>query len=143
MPYFSRRSKTALAAAHPLLQKLFSEVIKEFDCVILESRRGKADQEKAFKSGNSRAHFGESAHNYTPAIALDVCPYPINWENRKAFIEQSKVVLRKAKELGIPIRWGGDWDGDGDMTDQTLMDLPHYELHPWRTYAKNSKLYRG
>jgi peptidoglycan L-alanyl-D-glutamate endopeptidase CwlK len=126
-----------------LLQKLFNEVIKDFDCVVLEGRRGKADQEKALRGGFSNAHFGDSAHNYTPAIALDVCPYPVNWENRKAFIALSKVVLAKAKALGVPIRWGGDWDGDGNMKDQTLMDLPHYELNPWRTYAAKSKLYRG
>lgn len=143
MPTFSTRSKRALAAAHPLLQKLFAEVIKEFDCVVLEGRRGKADQEKAFKGGFSKARFGESAHNYSPAIALDVCPYPIDWKNEKAFLRLSEVVLRKARELAIPIRWGGDWDGDGDRTDQKLMDLPHYELNPWRQYAKGSSLYRG
>lgn len=141
-PYkFSTRSKAALKNAHPLLQKLFNEVIKEFDCVILESRRNKADQTKAHKNGFSNAKFGESAHNYTPAIALDVCPYPIDWSNSKAFIDLSRVVLKKAKELNIKIRWGGDWNGDGDMTDQKLMDLPHYELHPWWEYSKASKLY--
>lgn len=143
MPSFSKRSKAALAAAHPLLQKLFNEVVTDFDCVILEGRRGKADQTKAFNGGFSKARFGDSAHNYSPAIALDVCPYPLNWEDRQAFIALAKVVLAKAKALGIPLRWGGDWDGDGDMTDQSLMDLPHYELHPWRAYAANSKLYKG
>jgi len=33
-----------------------------------------------------------------------------------------------ALELGIAIRWGGDWDGDGDRTDQTFNDLCHWEL---------------
>lgn len=148
MPVFSTRSKRALAAAHPMLQTLFNEVIKEFDCVITESRRGRADQEKAFREGHSNAHFGQSAHNWTPAVALDVYPYPIVWDrpdykNGKAFIAQADVVRRLAKKLGIPIRWGGDWDGDGDMTDQKLMDLPHFELNPWRKFAEGSKLYNG
>lgn len=30
--------------------------------------------------------------------------------------------------LGINIRWGGDWDGDGHFTDQSFHDLPHFEI---------------
>ena len=33
-----------------------------------------------------------------------------------------------AKMLNIKIRWGGDWDSDNDLKDQTLYDLPHFEL---------------
>ena len=33
-----------------------------------------------------------------------------------------------ADKLGIKIRWGGDWDSDGDLDDQTFMDLGHFEL---------------
>lgn len=147
MPSFSKRSKTALASAHPLLQKLFNEVIKEFDCVITESRRGKAEQEKAFKGGFSKAHYGDSAHNYSPAIALDVYPYPIIWDredyrDKSAFKKQAEVVLRAAKKLGIPIRWGGDWNMN-NKADEKFVDMPHFELTPWRTYAQSSKLYRG
>jgi peptidoglycan LD-endopeptidase CwlK len=30
--------------------------------------------------------------------------------------------------MGIEIRWGGDWDGDGDLSDHKFNDLPHFEL---------------
>ena len=34
-----------------------------------------------------------------------------------------------AKSLGIPIRWGGDFDRDGILVeDKTFQDLPHFEL---------------
>ena len=26
------------------------------------------------------------------------------------------------------VRWGGDWDGDGDWRDERFLDMPHYEL---------------
>ena len=26
------------------------------------------------------------------------------------------------------IRWGGNWDGDGQFSDQTLFDFGHFEL---------------
>ena len=30
--------------------------------------------------------------------------------------------------LGIPIRWGGDWNGNNDLKDNNFDDLPHFEL---------------
>jgi hypothetical protein len=35
---------------------------------------------------------------------------------------------RTAKELGIAIRCGADWDGDGLTSDQSFHDLAHIEL---------------
>ncbi len=29
----------------------------------------------------------------------------------------------------IPIRWGGDWDRDHCLSDQTFDDLVHFETH--------------
>jgi hypothetical protein len=36
-------------------------------------------------------------------------------------------VLGVASETGDDIRWGGDWDGDRSLEDQTFHDLPHFE----------------
>lgn len=121
------------------LQEIVDEAIKEIDFKILDSTRGRAAQTKAFKQGNSKATFGNSAHNYVPAVAVDLFPAPYNWDDRQSFIKLSKVILRIAKEKGIPIRWGGDWNGDGNLSDG--WDMPHYELTPWREWAKKSKLY--
>jgi peptidoglycan L-alanyl-D-glutamate endopeptidase CwlK len=33
-----------------------------------------------------------------------------------------------ASEEGVNVRWGGDWDGDRDIDDQTFDDLPHFEF---------------
>ena len=137
-------SAKRLKEAHPLLQDLFKVVAKNADIVILDSVRGRAAQELAFKRGHTKVHFGKSAHNYKPAIALDVCPAPLKWEDTKPFIRLGKeFVLPIAKHLKIPIRWGADWDMDSDLSDETFVDMPHYELHPWRTYAKQSKLFEG
>ncbi len=132
MPKFSVASKRNLAEAHPLLQKLFNVVILEADCTVLDGQRGKDEQEKAYVSGHSKAHFGQSPHNYIPAIALDVVPYPLDWNDIPSFIALSKIVKAKAKELNIPISYGGDW--------KSIRDYPHYELDPWRDWAKKSKL---
>lgn len=141
MAKFSEISKARLKNAHPLIQKVMNEAIKEFDFVVLDSLRDRAHQELAFKTKRSKAHFGQSAHNYVPAIAVDICPLPVNWNKPKPFHDLMQVVMRIAKEMDVPLTWGGDWDGDGDLNDQKLVDLPHYELKPWRTWAKGCKLY--
>ncbi len=128
MPKFGANSKKHLAGAHPLLQQLFNEVVKDIDCMVLDSQRGRQAQEKAFKLGNSKAHFGQSAHNWSPSVALDVVPYPLDWEDTAAFKALAKVVLAKARVLAIPVSWGGAW--------AHFKDYPHYELDPWRVWAK-------
>lgn len=140
MPSFGKASLTSRAQLHPKLQAIVDAAIKEIDFKILDAVRGKAAQEKAFKQGNTKAHFGQSAHNYVPAIAMDLFPSPYDWDNTKAFIDLSKVILRIAKEQGTPIRYGGDWDKDGKINTTGLVDLPHYEMDPWRDWAKKSHL---
>ena len=89
----------------------------------------------------SKAHFGDSAHNYDPAIAMDIVPYPVDWNDTKSFIKlQFEVIKPIAKDLGIPIRQGLDWNMNGVVTDETFRDYPHVELHPWRKWARESKL---
>jgi peptidoglycan L-alanyl-D-glutamate endopeptidase CwlK len=59
-----------------------------------------------------------------------VAPYPIDWNDTKRFYHFAGFVLGVAKssKIAIPIRWGGDWDSDNDLNDQTFMDLVHWEL---------------
>lgn len=137
---FDEASLKRLSQAHPSLQALMLEARKRIPFKVLDSQRDKKAQEAAFKAGNSKAHFGQSAHNYSPAVALDIAPIPLDWDDRQSFIDISRVILPLAKSMNIPIRWGGDWDMRG-ATDG--WDLPHYELHPWREYAAKSKLYEG
>ena len=131
--YFGKRSKKNLAEAHPLLQELFREVIKHYDCTIIEGYRGKAEQEKAVEEGRSKLHFPHSKHNRMPSFAVDAVPYHalqphIRWDDREAFYHFAGFVLGIAASMGISIRWGGDWDSDHDLHDQAFMDLVHFEL---------------
>lgn len=138
---FGKASKASRAKLHPLLCSIVDAAIQEIDFKILDATRGRAMQTRAFLQGKSKASFGQSAHNYVPAIAVDLFPAPYDWENYEAFDRLSEIVMRIAKEKGIPLRWGGDWNMDGDKTKSDAWDKPHFELHPWRTYAAKSKLY--
>lgn len=144
MPTFSAASLKSRAQLHPVLQKIVDEAIKATDFKILDATRGKAAQELAFKLKRSKAKFGQSAHNYVPAIAMDLFPYPYDWDKTQAFIDLSKIILAIPAKIGLTgldgkplhLRWGGDWDMDGKVNTSGLVDLPHYELNPWHDWAE-------
>ncbi len=133
MPRFGKRSKRNLKQCHEDLQILFNEVIKHYDCTVICGMRGKKEQNEAYYSGRSRVKFPESKHNVNPSIAVDVVPYfsnkpHIRWEDKNKFYEFAGFVQGIATMLNIDIRYGGNWDGDDELHDQSFFDLPHYEL---------------
>lgn len=130
MPMFSARSKERLSSCHPDLQRLFEEVVKEMDCIILVGYRGEVDQNKAVSQGTSTKFWPNSMHNSKPSLAVDVAPFPVDWKNKKRFYYFAGYVMGIADKLGLGqnIRWGGDWDHDNDLDDQHLFDLGHFEL---------------
>lgn len=135
MPSLSAASQRRLDGAHPLLRDLFAAVALKTPIVVLDSQRGRMAQERAFALGHSRAHFGQSAHNWSPAIALDVVPDPIDWNDAARFRALATMVKTEAKARNIPLVWGGDWT--------SITDMPHYELDPWRSFAAHAKPFAG
>jgi len=136
MPQFGKSSRKNLDGAHRGMQKLFEEVIKHFDCSVICSHRGKAAQEMAVEAGFSKAQFGQSPHNYQPALAVDVVPYPIDWRDTDRMHYFAGQVMGIAEMMHIEIKWGGDWDRDTHLSDQRFHDLPHFELANWRKIAE-------
>lgn len=147
------KSRARLDSAHPKLQRLVEAALGRGQVLtVLDSQRGEAEQELAFRRGNSKAHFGQSAHNWSPSVAVDLVPFAagkVDWDNIAAFHRMGRLIgcynpntgqgYGLAKEMGIPIRWLGDPNFDGRLVDG--WDFPHFELHPWRAYA--SKPYTG
>ncbi len=135
MPKFSQSSFSKLSTCHPDLQALFYEVIKYYDCTILEGYRNQEDQEKAFSDGHSKLHFPDGKHNHQPSMAVDVSPYPLNFNDERLSLWFGGYVMgiaQKLKEEGKmshSLRWGGSWDGLGklDRAGQ-LNDDVHFEL---------------
>lgn len=124
----SEKSLEKLNQCHPDLVRLFMEIAKYYPLSIIEGHRGQAEQNEAFRTGKSKLKFPESKHNKVPSLAVDAVPMPINWNNKEEFYHFAGFVLATAINLGIKIRWGGDWDVDLDLRDQTFFDLPHFEL---------------
>jgi peptidoglycan L-alanyl-D-glutamate endopeptidase CwlK len=126
---FSASSQSKLETCHPDLQKLFSEVIKHYDCTVVCGHRSEAEQEEARRKGNSKLSYPNSKHNQTPSLAVDVLPYPFkSWEDTNRFHHFAGFVLATAVQLGIKIRWGGDFNSDLNFKNDSFVDMPHFEL---------------
>ena len=128
MPKFGRKSRTRLATCDKQLQELFNEVVKYFDCSVLVGFRGENKQNSAYKGGHSKVKWPNGKHNKKPSFAVDVAPYPVDWEDRERFIYFGGFVKGCAFRMGISLRWGGDWDNDTQLSDNNFDDLVHFEL---------------
>ena len=133
MPSFSDRSRARLETCHPDLVALFTEVIRHVDCTVLEGVRSDERQAELYRTGKSkvdgvttRSQHQVKSDGYSHAV--DVAPYPIDWEDAKRFAFFAGYVHATADRLGIKIRWGGDWDGDGNQREHSFWDAPHYEI---------------
>ncbi len=136
MPRFSQESLSKLSQCHMDLQVIFFEVIKSFDCTILEGHRNEEDQNKAYHDGKSRLQWPNGMHNGLPSLAVDVAPYPLpDWRNVKDFLYFGGYCMGVAETLylqgkiGHKIRYGGAWSGlDKLNTGDQLNDYVHFEL---------------
>ena len=128
MPRFGSRSRQRLDTCDERLQKVFERVVEEIDCTILEGERGEERQNFLYDSGQSKLRYPNGKHNSSPSLAVDVAPWPIDWEDKERFVLFAGFVLGVAKEMGIKLRWGGDWDQDWTTKDTKFFDGPHFEL---------------
>ena len=128
MPDYSNSSKKKLAQCHPLLQQVFKRVLETIDHTIVCGSRSKIEQNKLFAEGKSQLQYPNGKHNALPSLAVDIAPYPIDWNDRERFTLFAGFVLGTASEMGITLRWGGDWDKDFQTKDNNFDDLVHFEL---------------
>lgn len=135
MAKYSKRSLERLSTCDTRLIAIFLEVINHFDCSILWGHRGQIDQDNMFNSGKSRCKWPTSTHNAFPSTGIDVAPYyeeppHIRWDKESLYRWYffGGMVMAISEKMSIPLRWGGDWDGDTYVKDQHWNDLPHFEL---------------
>jgi len=96
---------------------------------VLEGKRSEAQQKINVAKGVSKTL--NSKHVYPLSElsqAADVAPYPVDWKDTIRFYAFAGFVLGVASQLGVKLRWGGDWDSDRNVAEETFRDLPHFEL---------------
>ena len=128
MPRFGKRSKERLATCEKDLQMVFNEVIKHVDCSVLEGHRSAERQDKLYDEGKTKVRYPNGRHSSSPSRAVDVTPYPVDWADRERQTLFAGFVLGVANQMGIKLRWGGDWDQDFEVKDNRFDDFPHFEL---------------
>lgn len=134
MPSFSSISKSRLNSCHQDLQVIFNYVINHFDCSVVCGHRGQESQNKAYDDEYSKVRFPGSKHNFIPSMAVDVVPWPIEWNNvkrMKYFAGYVMGIARMLKDYGAiehELISGLDWDGDTILKDTTFVDHPHFQL---------------
>lgn len=129
---FGAESMRQRATCDPRLQRLLDEAIKYFNFAIVEGHRGEAAQNIAYAKHLSEVPWPLGKHNATPSRAADLAPFPVDWrEGEKPhlrFAMMMGVVLVCARQLGIKVRFGLDWNRNLDPRDENFIDMPHVEL---------------
>ena len=124
MPHFGKRSKRRLKGIHPKLVSVLNELVKIMDVTIIEGLRTEARQLELLAQGKSKTKYSK----HLEGKAVDLAPYPIDWEDRDRFHYMGGMIRGIAKQLNVSVRWGGDWDGDGEVKDNGFDDLVHVEI---------------
>jgi len=123
---FSQESLDRLSSVHDDLVRIAFALIEEMDVSIICGHRNEISQNSAFINGKSKLQWPRSKHNRMPSEAVDIAPYcakirGIDWDDIPAFMLMCDKIERIAKELGVKIKLGRDFD---------WVDLPHIELSP-------------
>lgn len=134
----SARSLSRLEGVHPDLVRIVKRAIEitRQDFSVLEGVRTPERQAELYAQGRSKPgqivtwtmtsnHF-KQADGYGHAV--DLVPYPLDWSDLKAFDAIAMAMFDAADELGLKIRWGADWDQDGNIREKGESDSPHFEL---------------
>ena len=126
MPKFGKASVQRLATCHADIRKVCEQLIKTYDFSVTCGYRGKQDQNTAYQKGASKLQFPKSPHNQLPSLAVDLVPYPVDWNDIYRFKEMAAAffavanLLKERGEITHEFEWGGNW--------RTLKDYPHFEV---------------
>lgn len=137
----TERDMTRLKGVDPKLVKVVCRTISEatFKIQVSEGVRTLARQKELFAQGrtvpgkkvtwsmNSKHLIQQDGFGH----AVDLVPVVngvVPWNDQKVFTEMGKLVLAIAKEEGVVVRWGHDWDMDGILGEKGETDSPHFEV---------------
>jgi peptidoglycan L-alanyl-D-glutamate endopeptidase CwlK len=119
------QSRKRLAGVHPDLVKVVEQAarLSPMPFVVLEGLRTKERQAELVKKGASKTM--NSRH--LTGHAVDCAPLidgKASW-HWPHYHELNVYFVQAAKDVGVPIDWGGDWPN--------FADGPHRQL-PWKSY---------
>jgi peptidoglycan L-alanyl-D-glutamate endopeptidase CwlK len=136
----SKRSLDRLVGVDPRMVAVVKHAlnISPVDFMVVEGVRTPERQRALYAQGRTKPgkivtwtlrsrHFIDPETGFGRAV--DLLPAPYDWADPKQFDLMAKAMLTAATVLKTPIRWGADWDRDGNPRERGETDSPHFELH--------------
>lgn len=132
------RSRRNLAGVHPHLVGVVERAIEltAQDFAVIEGVRTLDRQRDLYAQGRTepgpivtwtmRSRHFVHADGYGHAV--DLVPWPVDWDDLTKFESIATAMFSAAQELGVALRWGADWDQDGQPRERGESDSPHFEL---------------
>jgi len=121
----SARSLKALEGVHPDMVKVVKRAIQitDIDFVVTEGLRTVAKQKQLVAAGASQTMRSRHLTGHAVDLAALVAG-KVRWDY-PLYGKLAIAMKQAAKDVGVPIEWGGSW--------VKFKDGPHFQL-PWKDY---------
>ena len=106
--------------------------ISEVDFTVMEGVRTLERQRELYAQGRTapgKIVTWTMKSKHIEGKAVDLVPYPLDWNDLEKFNKIKDAMFQAAKELDVNLRWGADWDGDGNYREKGEYDSPHFEIN--------------
>ena len=120
MPKFSEKSLAILETCDHKLIRLCMDAIEVVDFSVIHGHRDKTLQNSLVRSGASKLRWPKSKHNQKPSQAVDLAPWPIDWDDIRQFYHLAGVIAGLMRRREFDLIWGGDWSN--------FPDYGHFEI---------------
>lgn len=130
------RSEKRLVGVNDALVSVVRRAAKKlpFTLFVVEGLRTKERQAELYAQGRTKpgkivTWTMQSKH--LEGRAVDLAPIAdgvILWSDSKKFDAIALAMYSAAKELGVTVRWGADWNSNGKPREKGETDSPHWEL---------------
>ena len=129
--------KTSLARLQGVDETLVNVVkraieISEVDFTVMEGVRTMERQRELYAQGRTapgKIVTWTMKSRHIEGKAVDLVPYPLDWNDLEKFNKIKDAMFQAARELDVNLRWGADWDGDGNYREKGEYDSPHFEIN--------------
>lgn len=131
------RDEKRIADIDPKLAAVVRKAAEDGDerFMVTEGRRTQARQDELYAQGRTvkgKIVTWTRSSKHIDGLAVDLAPVAadgsIPWGDFAAFDRLAGRMFKAARELEVRIRWGADWDMDGQPRERGESDSPHFEL---------------
>jgi len=128
---WSRQSRRIRSTLDSRLQVLVDEILVRSDISLTYGYRDRESQNTLFENNRSKVKYPNSKHNSKPSKAVDLQPYPYPKKDLELWAALGYIAglaMMISEKHGWILRWGGDWNRNGSVTDNNFDDLFHLEI---------------